>query len=430
PPKADIDNENNNIHAILNGNLHEKVAKLYPVSSDQLFLVWVGVGLRLAYLRDYGQSALGFTLLMGALAMQWAVLCRGVFQTDMGQIFIGMESILGAERSALSAVISYGAFMGLASPLQALVLTFLHVPLQAALQHHTDNILQTVDRGGSISIHLFAAVFGVTASWGIMGDKNYSSKRLHTSKHSQILSMVGMVVMVIYMNSSSVTHEGSKVTLDGRPCPCDDRYRLAINTFLAVTTAVTVAFPVSSIVNTRRKFNFMDIQTGVLGGSVAVAAVAELSIQPIGAMVIGAATSIICILSKRILRPRIRQYVGVHDTACIGVSHGLGGLLGALVGVIMAATAPTPGTKESDYNMSYSYFKLYPARSPTTTSYAYQELVKDLAIEPGLGRSALTQAQVQLLAIAVTVVTAAVAGAFIGKMLSYIQQCKPFLYDC
>lgn len=45
-------------------------------------MIFVGFGFLMMFLRKYGYSAVGFTLLLGALMVQWAMLCQGFFRLE------------------------------------------------------------------------------------------------------------------------------------------------------------------------------------------------------------------------------------------------------------------------------------------------------------------------------------------------------------
>lgn len=45
-------------------------------------MIFVGFGFLMTFLRKYGYSAVGYNLLIAAIAIQWSVICRGIFTHD------------------------------------------------------------------------------------------------------------------------------------------------------------------------------------------------------------------------------------------------------------------------------------------------------------------------------------------------------------
>ena len=58
---------------------------------DVHVMIFVGFGFLMMFLRKYGYSAVGFTLLLGAVMVQWAILCQGFFKLQPdGKIHLSM----------------------------------------------------------------------------------------------------------------------------------------------------------------------------------------------------------------------------------------------------------------------------------------------------------------------------------------------------
>nr|CAH7728972.1 unnamed protein product [Callosobruchus chinensis] len=57
-------------------------ATKYPLFQDIHVMIFVGFGFLMSFLRRYGFSALGFTLLLASCIIQWALLCQGLPRLD------------------------------------------------------------------------------------------------------------------------------------------------------------------------------------------------------------------------------------------------------------------------------------------------------------------------------------------------------------
>ncbi|KAG7162146.1 Ammonium transporter Rh type C-like [Homarus americanus] len=341
-------------------------------------VVLAGVGLRMAFLREYSYSSVGVSLLLTAMTLHLLEGC--VVSVSVG--------------------VTHGALLGVASPLQLVLLTLLQVPVHTATHHLVNNIIQAVDRGGSLSVHMFGAVFGVSACRALGGRRSATTTRLSASKTSQVAAFIGTMVMVVYLPEVWSWRSSG-----------DDQHRAQINTLLATLAAAIVALPASSIAHTRRKFSMSDIQCGVMGGSVAVAAVADMMLEAYGALLLGAITSAICVLTRRRLAPMLQTRLGVADTAGVGVSHGLAGAMGGLAGVVMAASASDKGS------YGVSVYEIFPPMAPKESTPELAEVVSYYVVPAGKGRSSGSQAAHQLAAILAVLVISVVSGVLAGLLL-------------
>ncbi|XP_071529222.1 ammonium transporter Rh type B-like isoform X3 [Panulirus ornatus] len=395
---ADASHQGNNHEPILGGNIPEDnpAAFLNPQLTNMQMLVLVGVGLRLTFLREFSYSSVGLSLLVMAISLQWAILCVG-FMSDTEVIYLSIHSLLVAGEVSISGSVSQGAVAGAASPLQLVLLTLFHVPLQTITARLSYLTFQAVDRGGSVSVHLFGAMYGVSARFALGSSGAAQRSRASATKTSQVTAFVGTMMLVVYLPSVWTW------TTIG-----DDLHRALLNTFLTTVSAAVIAFPVSSIAHTRRKFSLSDVQCGVLAGCVASGAVADLMLEPFGAMLLGAIVSASCVFSRRCLARVLRCRVGVEDTAGVGVTHGLAGLMGGLLAVIMATMASETGS------YGHSVYQIYPAMAPRAETQDLSEVTSYLVVAAGLGRRPILQAAYQLAAVLATATIALLGGLLSG----------------
>ncbi|XP_069169781.1 ammonium transporter Rh type C-like [Procambarus clarkii] len=399
---ADAGDQGNNQEPILGGNISNDNpgTLLHNQLLNMEMVVLAGIGMRLAFLREFSYSSVGGSLLVAAITLQWAILCQGALDGHE-LVYIDIYSMLRGCMASICVGVSHGAVLGVASPLQVIVLTLLHVPLYTITTHLASNVIQAVDRGGSVTVHMFGAVFGVSARWALRAHTSSSfTTRLASSTATQLTACLGTVVVVVYLGEV-----WSWSTIG------DDHHRALLNTLLATLAAITLAFPASAIAHTRRKFSLSDIQCGVVGGAVAVGAVADMMVEPYGALLLGALVSVSCILTRRWLAPVLRRRLGIEDTAGVGVTHGLAGVMGGIAGVVMAAIASERGS----YGLSV--YQIYPAMSPAEGTEERIEVVSYLMVPAGLGRSPLLQAAHQLAALAALLVIALAGGIITGLVL-------------
>ena len=99
-------------------------------------MIFVGFGFLMTFLKRYSWSSFGFTFIFAAFAIQWGILVQGwFFETpshvvdiassnwrNLKSIHINIHSMMEAEFSCGTVLISFGAVLGVASPVQILVM--------------------------------------------------------------------------------------------------------------------------------------------------------------------------------------------------------------------------------------------------------------------------------------------------------------------
>ncbi|XP_045116822.1 ammonium transporter Rh type B-like [Portunus trituberculatus] len=405
-----------------------------PVLGDIQVMILVGFGFLMTFLRRYGHSALGLTLLLTSLALQISLLLEGVSSTTAtGTITITIHSLLNGNFASAACLISLGAVLGRTSPTQLLFLVLLEVPVYTLNAHLCLNVLGIVDHGGSIVIHMFGAFFGlgfskfVTRSMILMPHPKASS-----TATSDTFSMIGTLFLWVYWPSfNAVLVEGAAA-----------RNRAVLNTYLALLGSTFCTFVFSSWVHVRGKWTMTHVQNATLAGGVGVGAVAGLILYPWGALLLGCSAGMLSTLSYIYLQASLfsRTFLlavsldrgravsevmigavcwqrlleiklGLQDTCGVLHLHGLPGVFSACVsiGAALFASLTTFGDE---------LFQQYPLMAPTNTS-TLAELEPPVVVAPGEGRSAVHQALFQLLATGVTLLLAVVAGAVSGFAVTF-----------
>ncbi|XP_066149586.1 ammonium transporter Rh type B [Euwallacea fornicatus] len=364
-------------------------------------MVFIGFGFLMTYLKKYGYSSLGFNFLLAALTLQWSIICEGFFElNDDYKIGIGLDSLLKADIATAAVLISMGAVLGRTSHVQLAVMGLLEIFTYCLNNALNNRYFKAVDAGGSVTVHTFGAYFGLSASYVLQKrTKTDSIESYHldeASYASNIYAMIGSIFLWVYWPSFN------SINLE------DDRAHMAIiNTYLSLTSCCVSAFVVSQLKSKQHKFNMVHIQNSTLAGGVAIGACAHLMIQPFGAVLLGTITGALSVYGYTTLSGILQAY-RVLDTCGINNLHGIPGILGGLVSVLMASLA-----NEEQYGKSL--YKIYPARANLNTSWNPQYVFW----ETGSGRSAQEQAGYQALLLFVTVLLAVVSGIISGAIISW-----------
>ncbi|KAM8954160.1 ammonium transporter Rh type A [Pelodytes ibericus] len=306
---------------------------LYPLFQDVHVMIFIGFGFLMTFLKRYGFSSVGINLLIAALGLQWGTLMQGLWHLHEGKIHITITSMINADFSTATVLISFGAVLGKTSPVQMLIMAILEITVFACNEHLV-SFLGASDTGASMTIHAFGAYFGIAAAAVLYRP---SLKNGHTNEgsvyHSDLFAMIGTLFLWMFWPSFN-----SAIAEPGLP-----QQMAIINTYFSLAACVLTAYALSSLVEHKGKLDMVHIQNATLAGGVAVGTCADMNIGPFGAMTIGFTAGIISTLGFKFLTPILASKLKIQDTCGVHNLHGLPGILGGIAGIVAAAL----GAKES-----------------------------------------------------------------------------------
>ncbi|GIX72593.1 ammonium transporter Rh type C [Caerostris darwini] len=268
---------------------------LYPMFQDNNAIIFIGIGFLYTFLRKYSYNGVGMNMLLSAISIQLAILTHNWWNTIDGKIHIDGTSLITGEFAAASAVIALGGVFGKISNLQMIIFTLFEVLIYTTNEHYCITGLHISDIGESVSLHMFAGIYGCTVAYAVDRKANVKNNPNEApSYESNLFCMLGTVLLWCFwpsFNSSLSTGNA--------------QYRSVINTFLALLGSCLTAFAISSLVHKNKKFTMGHIQNATLAGGVAIGTTSDLMVQPFGALLIGAVGGMICVLGFK--------YVGVRN---------------------------------------------------------------------------------------------------------------------
>ncbi|NXX33463.1 RHAG protein, partial [Nicator chloris] len=302
---------------------------LYPHFQDVHVMIFVGFGFLMTFLKKYGFSSVGFNMLIAAFGLQWGILMQGFWHMKHGKILVNIESMINADFSTATALISFGALLGKTSPIQMLILTLLEITIFACNEHLVTTVFKATDVGASMTIHAFGAYFGLAAAFVLYRPgltKKHENEE--STYHSDMFAMIGTLFLWLFWPSfNSAIAKGSEAQATA-----------IINTYYSLAACTIVTFALSSLVDKRGKFSMVLIQNATLAGGVAVGTCADLAIHPFSAMFIGVIAGIVSVLGFQFLTPVMASKLKIQDTCGVHNLHGLPGILGGIAGIIVTAT--------------------------------------------------------------------------------------------
>ncbi|KAL5487173.1 hypothetical protein EMCRGX_G019744 [Ephydatia muelleri] len=395
----------------------KRITKSYPMFQDVHVMIFIGFGFLMTFLKRYGFGSIGFNFLIAAFVLQWYTITGGLF-TFIEQahhlkssfvININVDKLILADFGAASVLITFGAILGKASPFQVIIIAFFEVMFYSANEALNTFVFKAADVGGSMTIHAFGAYFGLAVSTMMYKKKATDHPRNKSVYYSDLFSMIGTVFLWLYWPSFNAALQSGNA-----------QSRAILNTYYSLTGSVMATFIWSMVVNKDHKLAMTHIQNATLAGGVAVGSIADMMIQPWGAILVGFTAGSISVFGYKYLSPIMAKWFYIQDTCGVNNLHGMPAILSAIASAIAAgvASVETHGSKIGYGNGLYFVF---PGRAPANVSGA----LEILNVQPGTGRTAGTQAGYQLAFMCSSVGISIFGGILTGVIVTYLRAFQP-----
>lgn len=297
-------------------------AQLYNNYMGVTLMLFVGFGYLMTALRWYGLGAVGLTMFVTCLGMQVNIVVQKLFENGFNEYEFDVMTLLHGDFAVATFLISFGGLIGKVNPSQLVVLVILEaITYSANLVFFLGKVLEVKDAGGSIGIHMYGAYFGLAASF-VLGKPPVREKETASST-SDLFSFIGTVFLWLYWPSFCA---------GWLPAGTIEAEVATTNTVLALLGSSVCTFILSAALS-GRIFRPVDIQNATLAGGVAIGAVCNLNIQPIGALLIGCAAGIVSTLGNKYVQDFLCEKLGLHDTCGINNLHGMPSILGGICSI-------------------------------------------------------------------------------------------------
>lgn len=277
----------------------------------------------MTFLEKYGLGAVGFTMLLTALNMECNLIIENLLT---GTWTISMDSIINAEFSAATLLISFGALIGRTTPLQMCLIAIAESAFYALNKILiVFGMFQAEDVGGTLTIHMFGAFFGLAASYALGPQEKESASNNSASRVSDVFSLVGTTLLWVYWPSFVGATE-TEVKMNEMHC--------LINTILSLIGSTGAAFYLSQHLN-GGKFDAVHIQNSTLAGGVAIGATARLAMGPGVALLVGLVAGAVSVLGYFYSSPFLEEKFGLFDTCGVANLHGYPSVVGGLLSILL-----------------------------------------------------------------------------------------------
>eukprot|EP00747_Dinoflagellata_sp_TGD_P150413 gnl/TRDRNA2_/TRDRNA2_177106_c0_seq3.p1 gnl/TRDRNA2_/TRDRNA2_177106_c0~~gnl/TRDRNA2_/TRDRNA2_177106_c0_seq3.p1 ORF type:complete len:402 (+),score=68.01 gnl/TRDRNA2_/TRDRNA2_177106_c0_seq3:63-1268(+) len=284
-------------------------------------MMFVGFGYLMTFMKAYGLGAVGFTMFITCLGVEFAILVESYM--GKGALDINFLSLLNGNFAVAAVLISFGGLIGKISPLQITVLTIVELSCYCANKVYVLKQYEATpligDCGGTIIIHVFGAYFGLSACQVLGPPRSFVACLSTSSYTSDIFSLVGTVFLWLFWPSfvSGALPSGPGQTT------------ALINTVLALLASTVVTFALTPMM-AGKKLTTVPVQNATLAGGVSIGATANL-VGPLGALVIGGLAGALSAFG--FINPDFFILWDSSEVDTCGISnlHGMPGIFGGLV---------------------------------------------------------------------------------------------------
>ncbi|HEX2951343.1 MAG TPA: ammonium transporter [Armatimonadota bacterium] len=306
----------------------------YNFSIHILAMLLVGFGFLMVFVKKYGYSATTGTYLVVAVGIPLYMFLRASGVIPGEKITAGtVESLLFAEFAAASGLIAMGAVLGRIRLYQYALLALLLVPAYLlnewlVLNNGLGLTKGFVDAAGSIIIHAFGAYFGLGLAI-ILTNRRHLGLSIDSDATSDRFAMLGSMVLWLFWPSfcsAIVPHAQVQATL--------------VNTVLALSGATVSTFIFSSLFR-KGKVSIADMANAALAGGVSIGATCNI-VAPGVAFVIGLLAGTLCTIGYVFIQPKLEAKLHLVDTCGVHNLHGMPGLLGGLIAIVVVPGIATP----------------------------------------------------------------------------------------
>lgn len=331
----------------------------YMVFRDIMVMLLLGFGFLMTFLAKYGLGAVGLTMMLTAIAVQLNIFtelfCRFLYGDKSDEtsfpLLLKVPTFIDGEFAAATALISYGAVIGRASPVQLVVMAL----LQSFFYAFNKVVIvlglwAAEDVGGSMTIHMFGAYFGLAVSYILGPPKPSSAANADPNAVSDVLALIGTTLLWVYWPSFvGATETG--VPLNENVCVIHTgkcsvvcvfytksyaSLTLYLTTVLALLGSTGASFYMSQKL-CHGKFDPVHIANSTLAGGVAVGSSARLAMTPGGALVLGVLAGVVSVYGYVYSTPMLEKTLGIYDTCGVGNLHGWPSVLGGLASIVFVA---------------------------------------------------------------------------------------------
>lgn len=297
----------------------------YGMMQDVNVMIFVGFGFLFCLLPRYGWSAISIALCIGAMSIEWSILCWGWINGPHtnGTVTVTADLVTGGIFAAAAVLIATAGILGRASMQQLAVMMFCMIPAYAFNHWVVLGKIGTRDTGGTVYIHCFGAFFGAAVSFMLGHKEHHSNKRRkifeeESNYMTNVLCLIGVLFLWCYYPSFNAYGATDK----GTGWEANAKYRATFNTYLGLVAAAITSIIAADIVGDK-KDKMIHVQSGVLAGGVTMGSCCDMVLEPWGALLMGTVGGLTAAAGIAFVTPWLDEKLKIHDTCDCMALHGI-----------------------------------------------------------------------------------------------------------
>lgn len=224
----------------------------YIAFRDIMAMLLLGFGYLMTFLKNYGLGAVGLTMMLSVLSMELNIAVelavRFMYGGDSSSddtawpMPVSMATLIDAEFAAATLMITFGAIIGRASPLQMMLICMSQSVFYAI--NKVVFVLGSIaaeDVGGSMTIHMFGAYFGLAVSFALGPPvDDGADEAAMPDKVSDVLALIGTTILWVFWPSFVGATETGVLS---------NEHHCIVNTILSLLASTTMTFYLSQYLN-------------------------------------------------------------------------------------------------------------------------------------------------------------------------------------
>ena len=312
----------------------EEIKNKYRYFQDMTIMLFLGFGFLRSFLKHHSWSSIIITLISGVLSFEFALICLitwgSIFQHEWVSGYYKLDFFFDALYVTGSYIISMGSYFGKLSFPQYFVMIFLQTIFSSMNYLLIRQSLKVMDIGGTITVHLFGAVFGCLFSIISYCNKN-EIERINTSPHigfdhnSNLFALFGSLIIIpLWPSFNTALVEANQ------------KYRGIVNTYFSIGGSIIGTFLMSPLLN-NKKFKVEDLIYASFPGAIVIGGCCHIIKEYYLCIFFGIISSVFTILAKFLFYEKIKiNNRGYHDTSKVLFYHGIPAILGGIISSIFA----------------------------------------------------------------------------------------------
>ena len=357
------------------GDVYLAIENKYKLFQELNIIIFLGFGFLRSFLKHYSWTSVSLTLIAMVLSTEIGLFLliawKAIFKEDWADGKFNFQYLLDANFCASTVVISLGPILGKISMPQYLILILIETIGVTFNYTLLRQILKIIDIGGTLTVHLFGALFSGVFSLVSSFGKN-EKERIEKSKHygsnyySNIFALFGSLVIISYYPAfnTALLNDDLIKTVNGRVMK--PKYDGMINTYLAILGSIVGTFTMSPIFN-KGKLLIQDVLNSCFAGGIAIGGCCHLIDHYWVPILFGFFTAMITCFLTNLLSDKLRSK-GYHDSTNSLFYHGIPGFLGGIFTTIFVGNMPNLIDNKQkkyvyqyigtflDYYSDYNYF--------------------------------------------------------------------------